>query len=343
MELAIQLYGYLILTFLAIVTPIFILLLSIFGEGFSKLTTQYENERSVNEKNIDGQVKQLAEAAKADRTKNRIGVEKQVKEIRISLKTLKKMNRNAKAKLSYLNPRTQVLWLFILLAISFLGAIFAILNTDKIETVILLIVISLIFFGIAVVRLWKLFGVIIEVRKNIDKDKKDREMKTIELLSALTEKETQEFLKDICVTIDDKKIEDDTGGTTMRINTKKSLKIGINNNDYKMAKNIEIGFVFKPDFIIEKQSYYSSIYVDKLKTIPRYYVALIQGRTYLQLDPLIVTPIKEGKHKIEVFIKGENIKPTRHYFNINVQKVTLEDIEKELFASQEAGHEKEKE
>jgi len=327
MELAIQLYGYLILTFLTIVVPIFVILLSIFREGLSKLSTQYENERSMNEKNIDAQVNQLAEVAKADRTK----VEKQVEEIRISLKTLKKMNRNAKAKLSYLNPKTQVLWLFILLTISFLGAILAILNVDKIKIVGLFIVISLICFGIAVVRLWKLFGVIIEVRKTIDEDKKDREMKTIELLSVLTEKETQEFLKDIYVAIDDKEIRDDTGETTMQINTKKSLKIGINNNEYKMAKNIEIGFVFNPDFIIEKQSYYSSVYVDKVKTIPRYYVPLIQGRTDLKLEPLIVTPIKEDKYKIETFIKGENIKPTTHYFNINVQRVTLSKLEKILF------------
>ena len=43
MDIALQLFGYLILTVLTIVVPIFIVLLSIFQEGVSKLSKQYEN------------------------------------------------------------------------------------------------------------------------------------------------------------------------------------------------------------------------------------------------------------------------------------------------------------
>ncbi len=49
MDIALQLFGYLILTVLSIVVPIFIVLLSIFQEGVSKLSEQYENQKSQSE------------------------------------------------------------------------------------------------------------------------------------------------------------------------------------------------------------------------------------------------------------------------------------------------------
>lgn len=66
MEQAIQLFGYLILTFLGIVSPILVILLSLFREGISQLTIQYENEKSQSENNIKEQLKKMGEAGKTD-------------------------------------------------------------------------------------------------------------------------------------------------------------------------------------------------------------------------------------------------------------------------------------
>jgi|GEM_PF-3880021 len=93
-EQAIQLFGYLILTFLAVPAPILVILLSIFREGRSKLTIQYENERFQSEKNIRGQLKKIGEAEKAD-----------VEQIQQSLYKLKAIKKGAQTKLSYLNPK----------------------------------------------------------------------------------------------------------------------------------------------------------------------------------------------------------------------------------------------
>lgn len=333
MELAIQLYGYLILTFLSIVLPIFLIFLTMFPEGRSKLINQYESERNMYEQNIKAQLTQMLKATekaiKEPTKENTAKVKQQIKhrkkQLRKSYKTLKKMKKNARAILSYLKPKIQVLWLFGLLLISFLGAILAILNTDTVKLMWLYICVSLICFGLVVVRLWRLLGVITELRKIIDVDKRDREIRAIELLSTLAEKETEIFLKKVYITINGKDIKDDEGEIIMRLNTKKVLAIGIRNNEKKMAKNVEIGFILEPHLIIEKKDYYST-YTDKTRQIVRYYVSQIQGNTYQILKPMIVTPIKEGEHKMNTFIKAENIQSTYQDLKLKVQKIIWEDI-----------------
>ncbi len=66
MEQAIQLFGFLILAFLGIVSPILVILLSLFREGILQLTIQYENEKSQSENNITEQLKKIGEAGKTD-------------------------------------------------------------------------------------------------------------------------------------------------------------------------------------------------------------------------------------------------------------------------------------
>lgn len=322
MEQAIQLFGNLILAFLGVVAPILVILLSISREGISKLTIQYENEKSQSEKNIKEQLKRLAEAEETN-----------VTEIEQSLKSLKAIKKTAEIKLSYLNPKRQVLRLFIPLLISLLGVILAILNKSNIYYAILSIAVSSICFAYAMVALWKLLDIIIEVRRTIDDDKKDRDMKTIELLSALVEKGTQYFLKAVYITLDDKNIEDNEGEITISADKKQELKIGITNDETRMAKNIEIGFIFPPDFIIEKTDYYS-IYTDKTSQIVRYTTALMHGNTDLHLSPLIITPIKEGDYKIRTFIKAENIESTHRALNLKVTERPLAEISEEIATQQ---------
>lgn len=314
MEQAIQLFGFLILAFLGVAAPILVILLSVFEEGRSKLTTQYENERSQSEKNIKEQLKKLAGTEETD-----------VTEINQSLKSLEINKKTAEAKLSYLNPKKQIFRLFIPLLLSFLGVILAILTKANVDYVRLYIAISLICFVYSIVVLWKLLGIIIEVKKIIDDDKKNMDMKTIELLSALVKKGAEYFLKAVYINIDDKNIQDDTGKITVSVDKKQKLKIGITNYEPRMAKNLEIGFIFPLDFIIEKTNYYS-IYTTKTIQVVRYETNLIHGKTNLMLSPLIITPLKESDYKISTFIKAENIESTYHNLNLKVTEKPLAEI-----------------
>lgn len=325
MEQAIQLFGFLVIAFLGVAAPILVILLSVFEEGRLKLTTQYENERSQSEKNIKDQLKKLAETEETD-----------VTEINQSLKSLKIIKKTAEAKLSYLNPKKQIFRLFIPLLLSFSGVILAILTKANVDYVRFYIAVSLICLAYAIVVLWNLTNIIIEVRKTVNDDKKGMNMKIIELLSALVEKEAQYFLKDIYINIDDKVIEDNAGEITISADKKQELKIGINNIETRMAKNVQIGFVFPPDFVIEKTSSYS-IFTTKTKQIVRYVTSLIQGKTNLILGSLIITPLKKGDYKINTFIKAENIKPVYRDLKLKVTEKPLPEIVKEIFTEQQKG------
>ena len=312
MEQAIQLFGFLLLTFLGIVSPILVILLSLFREGTSRLTTQYENEKFKSEKNIKEQVKKMVEAEKTD-----------MGEIEESLNILKATKKTAETKLSYLNPRKQILRLYMPFLISFLGVILAILMKDNIYYVGLFIAISLIFFIYSIVVLWKLLGVIIEVKKTIDDDKKDMDKKMIELLLALGKKGTEYFLTKVYICINDEYIfKDDTSTITVSVDKEQDLKIGIKNIETRMAKTIEIGFVFPLDFIIEKTDYYSFV-TTKTTQIIRYTIDSIHGNTNQLLSPLIITPLKEGDYKIRTFIKAENIEAKYKGLNLKVTKKPL--------------------
>lgn len=310
MESALQLFGYLILTFLAIIVPFLGILLSIFQEGISKLTIQYENEKSSSEKNIQDQLKKQGVAKKIN-----------VQEIEQSIKKLKAIKKTAETKLSYLNPKRQILRLFTIFLISFLGVISAILIKINIYYTGVLIVVSLIFFFSALYVLWKLLGIIIEVKKIIDGDTRDMEAKTIELLSLISQPpqvvqiQEQYFLKNTYLIIMNKDIKKDGVEFTLYTDDKKDVDISLINAEKRMAKNVEVGFMFSRNFIIAKSTNYT-IYTDKDGSqIVRYNVREIQGDTTYVFPSLIITPINEGEYVIRVFIKAENIEPT--YRNVH--------------------------
>ncbi|GAI93989.1 unnamed protein product, partial [marine sediment metagenome] len=93
MELAIELFGYLILTILGLVLPIVAILLSVFQEGISKLAQQYQAEISQSEENL----KTIAKAKRTD-----------LAAIQQSIKELESTEKRARTKLSYLSPRKQI-------------------------------------------------------------------------------------------------------------------------------------------------------------------------------------------------------------------------------------------
>jgi len=303
MEQAIQLFGYLILTFLGFVVPVLGILLSIFHEGILKLTSQYSNEKSQSEKNIKEQLAKVGDEEKIDD-----------KKIKISLKKLNILDRTAKYKLSYLNPKKQILRLFSYLLISFVGIILATLGISLFWTLLL----SLLAFGYAIIILWKQFGIIVEVKKIIDCDNEDKNTKIIELLSKLVEKEDKYFLKKVYIRINNKNIDDTATELSFECNKRYEMQIAIINQESRAAKKVEIGFIFTPDFIIEKTNYYT-IYTSQSEQIIRYKEDFIQGNTNQNEYPLIVTPLKKGNYKINTFIKAENIESIYRRISLNIE------------------------
>ncbi|MBA7581008.1 hypothetical protein ES708_22907 [subsurface metagenome] len=311
MEQAIQLFGYLILAVLGFVFPVVTVLLSLNREGLSKLAAQYEAEKSHSEENIREQFQKKEEKSGLDL----LAIEK-------SLKKLKSIRKAAETKLSYLNPRNTTIRLFIPLIVAFLGVVatFLILHFADyfIDYAYLYpLLVSLVAFGYAVFVLWKLVGIIVEVRKIIDTDRKDTDTRTTELLSKLVQETDQHYLKRVYIHLDGKNIDSDSGETKMKVNIKKELEVGVNNYESRMVKNVEIGFIFPTNFIIEKIAGYS-IYRDEKQQICRYNEDYIHGHTLQQFASLIITPLEQGDFEFKTFVKAENIESIYRNHTIKV-------------------------
>jgi len=322
MEQVIQLFGRLILSFLSIIAPVIIILLSMFRGGATKLTAQYENEKAKSEKNIKEQLRKMGEADKTDRI-----------EIKEGLRELERIEKTAKKQLNYLNPKVQILQLFVPLILSFLCIAFALFFKQYDYFLQAFAALALIAFCRTLFVLWKLLGIIIEVKKTTDDDNKERDTQMISLLSALVKKDTQYFLKDVYISIDDKDIRDEPGEITMSSDKKQKLKVSIHNSEARMAKNVEIGFVFPLDFIIEKTDRYS-LHTNGKSQVVRYEVGQLHGNTNFILGQLSITPLETGDYKIKTFIKAENIMSMYKDLNIKVTQKPLGEIIAELSKKQ---------
>ncbi|MBA7716629.1 hypothetical protein ES703_125703 [subsurface metagenome] len=309
MKEAIQLFGFLVLAVLGFVSPIIALLLSIFREGMRKLAAQYESEKVQSENNIKAQLRKMGKRKTTDDSA-----------IESSLKELRSIKKTAEAKLSYLDPKKQVIRLFIPLILALLGVALTLLLIETSMYYCFFLLLSLAALAYTVVVLWKLIGIITEVRKIIDTDRKDTDSTIIELLSVLgekVEKTGQYFLKNIYVVWNGNDIRDDSQEATMRANNKEELNISIRNIEMRMAKNVEIGLIFPNDFIIEKRDYYS-IYRDDTQQVIRFNLNDVQASTLHIFSPVVVTPLERNDYKIRTFIKAENVEATYRNLTLKV-------------------------
>ncbi len=285
------------------------ILLSVFHEGISKLSAQYETQRAQSETNIREQLKKLAQ--KKD-TPNESVILETLKELRVIKKT-------AGAKLSYLNPKQQIIRLFVPLIIAFSAVASSFLVKPDIQY--LLLSIGIAGFTYAIVVLFKSISVIVEVKGIIDIDKKDTDAKTVELLSEIVrqggEATEQYYLQDVHIKVKDKGIRDGPPKIiAVSANNKYELEIGMVNSEDRMAKNVEVGFIFPVSCMIDKGGY--TIYRGEEKQIVRYTADYIHGDTSHLLDDLKITPLEQGDHTIRTFIKAENIRPIYRDFTLRV-------------------------
>ncbi len=273
------------------------------------MAAQYKAEKKTSEENIKEQLQKKGQ--QTDITDDDLLA------IENSLKQLKSIKKTAESKLSYLDPKKQVLRLFIPLMLAFLGVVVTNILVDINIYYNLFLIISVAGFIYAIIVLWKLIVIIIEVRKIIDADRKDVDTRVTELLSKLAKETEQSFLKKVNIHLDGKDIRNNLGKTEIRVNIKKVISVGVDNHESRMAKNVEIGFIFPTSFIIEKTPNYS-IFQDEERQIIRYSLDFVHGNTLHHHNPLIITPLEQGDFKIRTFIKAENIEATYKDYTIKV-------------------------
>jgi hypothetical protein len=302
METAISLYGYLLITFLGVIVPLFGILLSLFRQGLIELKTQAEREKTNSTKNLREQLKKESEEGQP----NLDDIKKSIRELTHSLKTAEK-------KLSYLNPKKQLLRLFALLFLSF----FALLVTMLYKQIAgFALVLSILLFFSALYILWKLLQILVDVKDIIDSRRGELESKVVELLSSTS----STFLKNVYPIIKDRVIKDGEEVTIdLSVDTINEIKIAITNNEKMMAKKVELGLMFAGEFIIEKSPGYTIFAAEDGTQIVRYRVEEIQSETWLRLPELTIKPIKKEVFRVRTFIKAENIKAKDYIVNFNVK------------------------
>jgi hypothetical protein len=322
MKEGLQLLGYLILTVLSIIVPFVLVLLTMFREGIDKLTKQYETQRFESEKNIKEQMKKIS----TDPT-NKVDITN----IEESISELKNIEKTANKKLNYLLPKKQILRLFALFFVSFIGIVAAIINGEYALTLgnvtYYILIISAGCFVLGIIILWKMFCVIIEAKQFVDAEIKSNNVKTIELLSKIADMTMEEFLKHVYIDINNSIIKEENETTGKKVvislppDKESKLNVKISNRELTMAKKLEIGFIFPNDVIIKKKEGYSSTYTDDKQQIVRYERDHIHGKTEQPLSTTLdITPMKEGEYTIKTFVKGENIKAVYRYFVLRIKK-----------------------
>lgn len=302
---SIQLFGFLVLAFLGVVAPFLLILLSISREGTKELILQYENQKKQNEENL----LQLAGR-------------KEIDAIKKTIKTLELNSKNAQKKISILDIKKQTLRLFIQLIISFALIILALIFSNILVLMIILISFAVIIFFYSLVILWKVLCIIVEVRKLIDDNQRDYKNKTIELLTELKENKSIEsnYLKNVTLILNNKILKVDKANIfKLYLNEKNKLNFFFRNDEKKMIKNFEIGVILPTEFIIDNKT----VFINYFSTIPegqviKYFYQLVQGDSNIRWPELIITPIKKGNFKLASYIKAENIISTYFYIEFNI-------------------------
>ncbi|MCH8304552.1 MAG: hypothetical protein IIB94_05415 [Candidatus Marinimicrobia bacterium] len=294
MEEALSLYALLILSLIGFVSPILILLLSVFSTGASIVQKKSEDEKEQAEANLKDSM---------DKKDSKEDVN--IKNIDKSLKKLKKTKRRAAVTLFYINPRLQIIFIFIPLLISFSLVLYASILIILSGLFYLVILLSILLLLYVFYSLWKISSLIIIVRQAEHTQELERQSVLLETLKTLSETTTDITLKDGAVQLDGKSIEDLDEPIKMEAHTESSLSFSIT-SDEKMLKTVEFGLTFPSDFIITESSHFEVFTSEELKVV-RFHIENIQADTKVIIPSLKFTPINPGNYNIDLFVKGENL------------------------------------
>jgi hypothetical protein len=305
----INLCASLILTLLGFVLPILTILLSLFSEGTKALTLKYENEKKQSDENITSELKKKEKGNPLDYA----ALEK-------TLKILKKNKKNAEKKLSYLKPSSFVIKISLPLAISFVCLV-SLFYAELFWQIIATIIVIMVSFIYSIYFIWKSLAVLIEVSVIVSETKRSSEDKIIELLSNIANKNGDDsiFLKPENINIKfNNEIIQPKKQIDFAINISHEIPISIINSGDMMAKNVEIGFIFPSDFLVEKTTNIDSLYAEEERQIIRLRDEFVRGSENKMKGKIKTTFLKAGVHEVTAFIKGENVKNKYIKFFIKV-------------------------
>lgn len=306
---AIQLLGTFILTLVGFVVPILTILVSIFPEGVKALAQKYENEKKQTDDNI------RSETTKKETAKeiNYLALEK-------TLKTLKKKKREAEFKLGYLKPYRFLVRTSTPFIVALVGILVSLFENSTVS-IIFIIIFSFCSIIAGVISLFASISVIFEVAEIVNEKKNNNEEKLISLLSTLVEKAGEDpYLKadQIEVFFHKKPLKKDIR-FDFSVDKKYDVDISIHNKSDKMAKNVETGFCFPKNIVIEKAANFE-ITTTEDEQIVRFKEDGIQAHNDNRQGKIALTFLEAKPIKIDVFVKGENVKYYRFPIHFNIIK-----------------------
>ncbi|MCX6784995.1 MAG: hypothetical protein NTV81_03650 [Candidatus Komeilibacteria bacterium] len=307
---ALQLYGALIFTLIGFIIPILTILISIFPQGIKSLSLKYENERKQSEDNIANEI-----LKKKQTDKNW-----DYKALRKTLVVLKRRRVDAAFKLRLLEPLKLFLITVCPFAVSFIGVLFALFGLSNIATIVVLMF-SLLAFVCGIIILMKSILVLFEIGEIINQARNTNENKVIELLSLIVEKigDDNLFLKPDEMQVQFYNETVIPGKVYLfTANKEYNIPVSIINSSDRIAKNIEVCFRFPKEFLVNETPNISSIYSDKKGQNVRFNQEIIQAKENNHQNNLIITFLKVGEHKLNMFIKGESIKYRKVEYTIKV-------------------------
>ncbi len=334
MHTAIQLYGYLILTFLGFAIPIFVLLLSISQKGIEELSIKYNENKTNTEKRIKELTSGVGSGAGIDSDK-----------IKQEIKRYEGLKRKQENDIRCLQPQEQIKDLFLALFASFLFVIIGCLIEDRFWWLCLSLILSVGLFIFVIVRVRLLTNILVQVSRNKSRNKDDAAQNILAMLSKFNIGQAETlavlhnileqnqkivvppFLKNVCVSIDDGVLKDDKYNISIELNKLQKFKIAFINYEKRIAKNIEVGFVFPDTFVIETDQVEYTVYASSDRTqVVRYRSDFIHGNTTRYFGQLALTALKTGECKITTFIKAENIETIYRDFILKVTAQSKEGI-----------------
>jgi hypothetical protein len=314
MEKTIELYAFFLLTVLGFIIPTLAILFSLFSDGLAKLFQQYETERNQTEKRLSAQL-QKAGGPQSDAG----AVEIDLIGIRKTIRELESVKKTANKKLRLLAPKKAILRLALPLFLAFVAILPSFFQLSLITY--LLDIASLFLLGYLLIQFWKLLQILVEVKAILDIESKNEQRRVPDLLAEIasnTKKGAAYFLEKVYIKFNGVKLIKDVNEVALAVDKKIEVTISLVNLDSRMAKDVEAGFRFPTEFLIEKSQKYS-IYTGGDEQIVRYSLDRLHGDTDSIMSPLVLTPLKKGEYEFKTFIKGENIESKYRSLKIKVE------------------------
>jgi hypothetical protein len=306
---AIQLWGYLILTVLAFVTPVMTVLLSIFPDGRKGLHEKLENERKNSEENIRNETARKESDAHLD-----------IPALEATLDSLRKNKQEAESRLRFLRPTEAIARIGGPFVVAFLSAVIALFQ-EPLGVTIIALVVSVAAFIYGVSTLFIGISVLSDISEIVSTQRSSTEALQVELLSRLVELSGPDklFLKesDFHLHFNGKELSEGQL-VEFSVGKKYDVPVAVWNASDLTAKKFVLGFSLPKSCLIEKEETFILVSSNETEQIVRYNVEVLAGSDEMALNGMSVTFLTSGDYKIRTFVSAENIRYFAFHFTLRI-------------------------